>query len=515
LRAPNRQFEQIIDDLGYEPPTRNPFDRVIDHDTRWKSGNNMGGASLNVDVDVGPGTLTSTTAWRFWEWDPSNDRDFLGLEVGALSQAPSKHDQLTQEVRWAGDLSSRLHGVFGFYAFDQTLNSDPVHSEETGRDAWRFLVAPGTAGATSELYDGYGSAITSELSTVSAALFAQVDWAITDRLHLLPGVRLNYDQKEVDFDRSVYGGPAEPTPQQRALLRAVYSPQAFVADVDDANSSGQLTLTYQTTEEINAYATYATAFKSVGLNLGGLPTDSSGQTIVSAAEIRPEDVNHVEIGVKTTPTQRSTVNFTLFDTSIDDYQAQVFNNALGLPRGYLANAGKARVRGAELDADLGIGDHVSLHGAVVYADGKYVTFTDAPPPLEATGGPASVDASGGRLPGLSKWAASFGGELAAPLNVGGGSGEIFGGFDICYRDDFSSSPSPSQYLNVEGYSLLNARIGFRAGNGWSGYLWARNVLDEEYFEQLLAAPAGSGAGHFGAVLGDARTYGVTVRYSFD
>ena len=96
----------------------------------------------------------------------------------------------------------------------------------------------------------------------------------------------------------------------------------------------------------------------------------------------------------------------------------------------------------------------------------------------------------------------------------GGSGEIFGGFDIYYRDDFSSSPSPSLYLNVDGYSFLNARIGFRAGNGWSGYLWARNVLDEEYFEQLLAAPAGSGAGHFGAVLGDARTYGVTFRFEF-
>src|SRR6185436_15708493 len=46
--------------------------------------------------------------------------------------------------------------------------------------------------------------------------------------------------------------------------------------------------------------------------------------------------------------------------------------------------------------------------------------------------------------------------------------------------------------------------------GWSGYLWARNVLDEQYFEQLLAAPAGNGAGHYGAVLGDPRVYGATL-----
>jgi iron complex outermembrane receptor protein len=68
-------------------------------------------------------------------------------------------------------------------------------------------------------------------------------------------------------------------------------------------------------------------------------------------------------------------------------------------------------------------------------------------------------------------------------------------------------------LNIDGYSIVNVRVGFR-NDHWSGYLWARNLLDEEYFEQLLAAPAGNGAGHYGAVLGDPRTYGVTLRYDF-
>jgi len=58
------------------------------------------------------------------------------------------------------------------------------------------------------------------------------------------------------------------------------------------------------------------------------------------------------------------------------------------------------------------------------------------------------------------------------------------------------------------------RVGFRADNGFSGFLWARNLLDEEYYEQLLAAPAGNGAGHYGAVLGDPVSYGATVRFSF-
>src|SRR5690606_12006387 len=133
---PARHFWQIIDDLGYVPANVNrdtqevrPFDRVLDTGTPWKAGNEMGGVSFNVDTQVGSGTLTATTAWRFWIWDPSNDRDYLASTVGTLSQAPSKHEQWTQEVRWTGPLSENIEAVFGFFAFDQKLRSDPVHTE--------------------------------------------------------------------------------------------------------------------------------------------------------------------------------------------------------------------------------------------------------------------------------------------------------------------------------------------------------------------------------------------------
>ena len=152
LRNPARQFWQIVDDLDYTPSnadpatqTVRPFDRVIDTLTPWRSGNETGGVSFNLDKDLGPGTLTVTTAWRNWIWDPSNDRDYLGLPVGTLSQAPSTHDQITQEIRWAGDINDKLSGVFGLFAFDQKLNTDPVHTEQAGAALYRFLwTAPNT-----------------------------------------------------------------------------------------------------------------------------------------------------------------------------------------------------------------------------------------------------------------------------------------------------------------------------------------------------------------------------------
>jgi iron complex outermembrane receptor protein len=129
LRPDFRQFDNIIADLNYELPSRNPFDRIVDHDGVWKSGQDMGGTALNIAIDLGPGTLTSTTAWRYWDWMPSNDRDYTGLPVTTLSQAPSMHHQVSQEEQYAGDINDKLSGVIGVFAIGQDLKSNPYHTE--------------------------------------------------------------------------------------------------------------------------------------------------------------------------------------------------------------------------------------------------------------------------------------------------------------------------------------------------------------------------------------------------
>lgn len=512
-RAAYRQFEQIIADLKYNLPSRNPFDRLIDHNTPWRSGNDLGGASLNVDVKVGRGTLTSTTAWRYWHWDPSNDRDFTGLSVLQLSQATSKHQQWTQEVRYAGDLSSRLSGVVGVFIIGQDLKTDPEHIEESGAHQWRFSQSTTSSKwATPGLFDGFGIKTKSRLKTFGSAIFGQLDWAITQRLHVLPGIRYNYDKKDVDYSRQTYGGLQTTDPELIALKNLVYNNQAFASVVDESNISGQLTVSYKFSGSVNSFATYSTSYKPIGVNLGGLPTDA-GKVMTELARIKPEYVSHFEVGVKTSPTANATVNFTVHNTDIKDYQTNVQTAEIGVNRGYLANAEKVRVRGAELDVRVRTGKYLSLYGSLAYTDAKYVTFKNAPVPLEETGSPSAFkDVSGGALPGVSKWVSSLGGELTSKeRKILGHTAKYFLAFDTYYRSSFSSSPSPSQYLNIEGYTLLNARLGFKATKGLTLFAWSRNLLDKDYFEQLL--PAAGNAGHYAGVLGDPRTYGVTVRYA--
>lgn len=515
-RAAYRQFDAIIADLNYQLPSRNAFDRKIDQDTPWRSGQDMGGISLNIDTKIGGGTLTSTTAWRFWNWDPSNDRDFTGLQVLAKSQNPTRQTQITQEVRYAGQLSSKISGVAGVFFIDQTSQTDGT--EESGSAQWRFSQSTtSNLWKTPGLFEGYGIKTDARIRASSAAVFGQLDWAITDRLHVLPGLRYNFDKKEANYKRTTYGGLQTNDPALIALKKLVYTDQAFDSSTDDTDFSGNLTLTYKFSDKINAYATYAKSYKPVGVNVAGLPTPPAGQTLSDLAVIKPEDVNHYEAGIKTSPFRNSILNLTVFNTDIKDFQTNVQTAELGVNRGYLANADKVRVRGAELDASFVISRQFSVYGAATYSDGKYIKFTNAPLPLEETGlvvdGKAVnyKDVSGSDLPGVSKWAGSLGGEYTKNARFFGNSGKFFIALDSYARSEFSSSPSASKYLIVPGYAIFNARLGFRATDGLSVHFWGRNILNKDYYEQLL--PAGGNAGHYAAVLGDQRTYGITLKYS--
>lgn len=512
-RAAYRQFNAIIADLGYTLPYTSAFQRIVDLDTPSKADNDLGGVSVNADIKIGNGTLTSTSAWRHWKWTPLNDRDYIGLPVFTISSGNSVHDQWSQEIRYAGKVASNLSGVIGVFGLWQDLKSDPVQTEEAGSAQWRFAQSSTSAlWKTPGLFDNFGIRTTNRLQSTGLAVFGQADWAITEKLHLLPGIRYNYDSKIADYSRVTYGGLQTTDPALLALKNAVYTNQAFNTTVSEGNFSGQFTVQYRFNNTFNAFGTYSISYKPVGVNIGGLPT-ANGQVLLDLAKVKPEHVTHREIGIKTKPTPNSILNVVFHYTDIKDFQTQVQTAEPGVNRGYLANADKVRVMGVEVDGNVRVANRLTLNAAVSYTDGIYVSFPNAPVPLEETGGDqAFKDISGGVLPGISKWSGSAGGEATARGQLFTLPGNFFWGVDAFYRSSFSSSPSPSQYLNIDGYSLVNSRLGFRASTGVTVFIWGRNIFNTNYYEQLLAAPGN--AGHYAGIVGDPRTYGITFRYTF-
>ncbi len=534
-RPLNRQYAALAAAQGYAVPSTNPFDRVTDVDASLNAGNKIGGASARVVWNVGPGTLTSITAWRFWDWKPENDRDFLGLSIVSKSQNPSQQDQYSQELRYNYS-NDRIDAVVGAFAFKQRIDTQGTEAQGPASSRWNITPSNALSNDPSVL-DGLVAYNTQYLKAQSLALYGQVSWQVNDRFAIQPGARLNYDKKEGFYQRLVFDGDGLPVLQgqtgaRRAAQLAVFSPQLSAPEFSDWNFSYDLTASYEFAPEVLGYLTYAKSFKTGGINQNGLPTDAAGNPILSAGQIKPEDVNHFEGGLKTQFWgRRATLNLAAYRTDIKDYQATVTNGQLGVLRGYLANAGKVRSQGVEVDFQVQPNERVRAYASGAYTDAKYIRFVDAPCPPELAGGttvgpgqtpsapgtpgglsPANCDISGQRLPGVSKWSLSFGGEVNAPGGFLGKQGEFYLGYDGSYRSDFSSNASPSAYTWVDGYALSNFRAGFRTPEGLNVFGWVRNAFDEEYFELLAVGPSNTGL--IAGQPGDPRTYGLTIRAAF-
>ena len=96
-------------------------------------------------------------------------------------------------------------------------------------------------------------------------------------------------------------------------------------------------------------------------------------------------------------------------------------------------------------------------------------------------------------PGISKWAFSVGGEYAQTAVA------LRTGRSGLRRASTPATARPSRRARaIRGtWSSTATRwstcaIGFRAANGWTVFLWSRNLLDKEYFELLTAAPGNTG-----------------------
>ncbi|WP_298166981.1 TonB-dependent receptor [Novosphingobium sp.] len=547
-RPLNRQYDALAAAFNYAVPSTNAFDRVTDVDSPLRARNDIGGVSLRAKIDTGIGTITSVTAWRYWDWDPSNDRDFLGLPITSKSNNPSHQDQYSQELRLSGE-TGKLGYTLGAFGFYQKIRTRGI--QQQGSAASRWLIAPSNAlSRDPTVLDGLTANNDINFKNTSAAIFGKFIYKLTDSVSIQPGFRLNYDKKEGSYNSVVTDGAGNTllfksdaagkslnTARERAQL-AVLAPQSFLANFSDWNFSGDVTAAWDITRDVHIYATYAKSFKTGGINLNGVPADAvTGVPLLDLATIKPESVNHYEVGIKTQFLDRKvTFNLSAFRTDVSNYQAQVSNFAVGLIRGYLANADKARSQGFEFDASFRPSERFNIYGNGAYTDAKFVKFTNAPcspelsggtaQPLDANGvptgptapagtpgvSPAQCDISGSRLPGVSKWAFSYGAEGNVPVTLLGKEGQVYLGFDGSYRSSWSSNASPSAYTNVDGYALSNFRLGFRTEQGIDVFGWVRNAFDVNYYDQLAVAPGSTGL--IVGNIGDPRTFGGTVKVTF-
>ncbi len=459
------------------------------------------GHSLTLALDMGASTLKSISSYRNLRWQDAADLDGSPLDIANTQRDTSFH-AYSQELQLTGDaMDNRLNYVVGAFAYREK-------AETLGPQRFfGFLNQVGAPGAA-DLQSDYGS------HTKAWALYAQLDYRLTDALKMTLGARYTNEVKDIRRKFAV-GTP-------RFTLFDV--PYGGVPDAKFNNFSPTATLSYEASDNVNVYARWARGYKSGGFNgetdvagLIGQPfncTSAPGNGSELCNPYRPEKVDSYELGLKTKLADGKLIfNVAGFWDEHKDIQLSVFT-AQGAAASVVLNAAAARIRGLEFEAVARPIPSLTINGSFAVLDADYKSFIDG-----------GVDVSNNRaFPHTPKATAALGVDWRVmegdwgKLNLTGDYNHVSGyyTFPFALRGNRAVENVASN-TRSPGRDIVNvsARISdFNVGGARTELsFWVRNLTKEDRPTNFIDFGAGFG----GLTLGyfpDPRTYGLTFGVKF-
>lgn len=348
------------------------------------------GFYLNSDLDVGPGTLTSVTGYRFQRSRLPNS--YAGVApVAADGQTLSFFDAsrddnrktFQQEVRFA----SKFEGPFQFVAggFYQHESIDFCVAQILG-----FLDL--TAGPLPfGNWNDTPYILCNAQKGSSKAVFAEGTYKVTPTITLTGGARYTWENKtwlgrQQAFVPTLRGGFDPTIVVNNPLDASVYKYPAGVVSVNAKSNKPtyRASIGWQAAPSIFAYATYSHGFKGGGFNdqIGGFaPFGADLAAFRTAARAtRPETADSYEAGVKSEfYNHRLRFNLTGFHVKYQDLQKQLNVPLIvnGQPNQVtlFVNAASAVVNGLELETSAVPTPGLTLRGVLGYQNAKYKSYT--------------------------------------------------------------------------------------------------------------------------------------------
>ena len=350
------------------------------------------GFYLNSDLDVGPGTLTSVTGYRFQRTRLPNS--YAGVAPTAADgqtlsffDASRDDDRKTfqQELRFA----SKFEGPFQIVAggFYQHESIDFCVAQILG-----FLDLINGPLLFGPNWNDTPYILCSAQKSSSKAVFAEGTYKITPTITFTAGARYTWEKKnwlgrQQAFVPTLNGGFDPTIVVNEPLDASVYNYSAGVITLKaKANKpTYRASIGWQAAPSIFTYATYSRGFKGGGFNdqIGGFATFGSNlDKFRSAARAtQPETADSWEAGIKSEfYNHRLRFNLTGFHVKYKDLQKQlnVRLPVVGQPdqqATVFVNAASAVVNGLELETSAVPMRGLTLRGVLGYQDGKYKTYT--------------------------------------------------------------------------------------------------------------------------------------------
>jgi len=469
------------------------------------------GVNMTVDWDTDPLHVKSITAYRDSSVDFARDGDNSPAPyVETFNQTTSQ--QFSQELQLSGrSFSDRLNWLLGGYLFhekatditDVTLADGLFNALEAlpgpvvplfnpaAPGPFQGLSCPPPPGVFAPCAGGMGNPINIGLDLDfdinnlikinSYALFGQGTFDITEKLSVTAGLRYTYEKKNYTIVHI------------RKNAGTFVIPPTTVGD-SWQSFSPRFGIDYKASKDVMVYVSAARGFKSGGFN--GRPTVQS-----ALQSYDPEYIWSYEAGVKSDLLERRLqVNIATF---YNDYSNIQLSSVQATESGNLLlvveNAGKARVKGFEVEAKARPVRWLDLSGGLGYTDAKFTKLK-----------PGATVTRASRFQHTPKWNANLSAQVTAPA---GNAGTITLRGDYTYTSKLFNDSNNTPQIAQNGYSLINARLAFTsASEAWEIALFGTNLGDKTYFVSGIAALDSFGTAE--AVLGRPREWGITGSFRF-
>jgi iron complex outermembrane receptor protein len=471
------------------------------------------GLTLSWDVSDGL-TLRSLTGYR--DVGTVFHQDYAeSFMTGFRSFDDIQYHAFSQEVQAVGSLlEGRIDYVAGLYYF-----------KESGRHFQNVLITdlfpPPLLLSKDRLV---------EAESKSRAAFAQLTWTppvLDDRLDLTFGARYTKDERSAERNllNTYFGFPIaqEPAP---GLVNS--------NDVESSQFNPSFTANFSWTEDVSTYLRVATGYKAGGSG-AAVDVGQFGLTF------KPEDVTVYELGVKSYLFDRRVrLNAAAFNSEFEDMQ-MFFNTNPGDSSIVLGlNAGKATVRGFELETLWQPTENLSFTLDYTYLDAKHdEVIVRAGTIFDPAVNPLSPYQIGQNIKELFR--VSYAPENS--VNVGASWTFLkFGDNDLSailnyrwedrvYFTETTGEGVPGADLySRPSFGLLDGRLSWKMGFANDSRLrvdlWGKNLTDKEWPTHRIGLggpiaaedPFGvvTPAGYFASATAwaERRTYGVNFIYEF-
>lgn len=486
------------------------------------------GLTLNWDLNDSI-SIKSLTGYRKLNWLAFQDyadsfayintyaTPLTGTPVSFASRDEVHSHQFSQEFQIVGStFDDRVEYLGGLYFFD-----------ESGSHLHDITQAVGLINLAS-------NAITDiDAEATSKAIYGQAIWTppiANDQLSFTIGGRYTKDRRKgvrTLEQTQIYAGTVL---KDHFLAEDGTEAMGSINDKSYSRFNPTVTVKYELSPDVSTYMKWATGYKAGGSS----ETAPPGKFNLTYG---PEKVNTYEFGVKSYWLDHVLrMNVAVFESKFDDMQLAFIADSADISQILGYNAGKASIKGAEIETMLVPTDDLSIMLSYTYLNGSMDEVgAKAGSLFDPATNPSSPYQVGENIKGLfslpyvSKHAAQFGADyIFAHLTGSSLSIHIDYKFQSSY---FASAPTGpdianNDYSKIPSYGVINGRVTWAfdlpRGDDAKLSLWGKNLAGKDYPVHVIAngspieAAGGTPAGYSSTTKAWAEppAFGIDLSYEY-